>query len=75
MVVGGMAFDYIGNNVYLSNTGSKSIEVHSLTTRQKTIFYFKDVPHHIETVPETGYCISLQSSFINKIIINDSINM
>lgn len=60
MIVGGIAFDYIGNNVYLSNIERKSIEVHSLATKNKTIFSFDDVPLYIETVPEKGYCISLQ---------------
>lgn len=58
MVVGGMAFDYIGNNVYLSNIEQKSIEIHSLTTREKTVLYFDEEPNSIETVPTKGYCIS-----------------
>ncbi|XP_067215016.1 vitellogenin receptor-like isoform X2 [Linepithema humile] len=55
MIVGGMAFDYIGNNVYLSNLKHRSIEVHSLTTKKNTIFYFlSEEPHSIETVPTKG---------------------
>nr|XP_012218610.1 PREDICTED: vitellogenin receptor-like [Linepithema humile] len=54
MIVGGMAFDYIGNNVYLSNLKHRSIEVHSLTTRKKTIFYFEDEPHSMEIMPTKG---------------------
>jgi len=75
MVVGGMAFDYIGNNVYLSNVERKSIEVHSLTTREKTIFYFDEEPYSIETIPTAGYCISLFTITIYKIIINDSVSV
>lgn len=53
-----MAFDYIGNNLYLSNKEDKTIEVHSLTTKTKTVFYFEDQPHNIALAPEEGYDIS-----------------
>lgn len=53
-----MAFDYIGNNLYLSNKEDKSIEVHSLTTKTKTVFYLKDQPYDIALAPEEGYDIS-----------------
>lgn len=57
MIVGGLAFDYIGNNVYLSNLERKSIEVYSLTTKNRTVFYFEEEPHFIQTVPKEGYCV------------------
>ncbi|XP_072743249.1 vitellogenin receptor isoform X2 [Anoplolepis gracilipes] len=53
-ILGGMAFDYIGNNLYLSNKEDKSIEVHSLTTKAKTVFYFEDQPSDIAVVSEEG---------------------
>ncbi|XP_012218709.2 vitellogenin receptor-like [Linepithema humile] len=71
MVVGGMAFDYIGNNVYLSNIEHKTIEVHSLTTREKTIFYFNEEPHSIETVPTKGI---MYVRFKNGAIFHDRLD-
>ncbi|XP_012350206.1 vitellogenin receptor isoform X1 [Apis florea] len=53
-ILGGMDFDYIGNNVYLSDVKHKTIEVHSLNSKEKTIFYFKDEPYDIALVPEEG---------------------
>ncbi|XP_029163122.1 LOW QUALITY PROTEIN: vitellogenin receptor [Nylanderia fulva] len=53
-ILGGMAFDYIGNNLYLSNKEDRTVEVHSLTTMSKTIFYFKDQPCDIALIPEEG---------------------
>ncbi|XP_053978841.1 vitellogenin receptor isoform X2 [Hylaeus volcanicus] len=51
-ILGGMDFDYIGNNLYLSDIKQKTIQVHSLTTNQKTVFYFQDEPYDIALVPE-----------------------
>ncbi|XP_015434155.1 PREDICTED: vitellogenin receptor [Dufourea novaeangliae] len=51
-ILGGMDFDYIGNNLYLSDIKQKTIEVHSLSTKEKTIFYFYEEPHAIALVPE-----------------------
>lgn len=56
-IIGGMAFDHIGNNLYLSDIEHKTIEVHSLTTMSKTIFYFGEQPCDIALVPEEGYGI------------------
>lgn len=53
-ILGGIDFDYIGNNVYLSDVKHKTIEVHSLNSKEKTIFYFKDEPYDIALVPEEG---------------------
>lgn len=53
-ILGGMAFDHIGNNLYLSNIVDKTIEVYSFTTAAKTIFYFEDSPYDIVVVPEEG---------------------
>lgn len=54
-ILGGMEFDHFGNNLYLSNIGEETIEVHSLTTAAKTIFYFGEQPYDIVLVPEEGY--------------------
>lgn len=51
-MVGGMDFDYMGNNLYLSDIRHKTIEVHSMNTKQKTVFYFKEEPRDIVLVPE-----------------------
>ena len=53
-VVESMAFDYLGNNLYKSNTVYKKIEVHSLTTGEKTEFSFTESPYDIAVVPEEG---------------------
>ncbi|XP_032678626.1 vitellogenin receptor-like [Odontomachus brunneus] len=52
--LGGMAFDYVGNNLYLTNIEENTIEVHSLTTKTKKIFYFEDQPYNIALTPEEG---------------------
>ncbi|XP_032678624.1 vitellogenin receptor-like [Odontomachus brunneus] len=52
--LGGMAFDYVGNNLYLTNIEEKTIEVHSLTTKTKKIFYFEEQPYNIALAPEEG---------------------
>ncbi|KOC62359.1 Vitellogenin receptor [Habropoda laboriosa] len=51
-LLGGMDFDYIGNNLYLLDVKHKTIEVHSLNTSEKTTFYFQDEPHGIALIPE-----------------------
>lgn len=53
-ILGGMAFDHIGNNLYLSNKEDRTIEVHSLTTKTKTVFYFEDQPCDIALASEEG---------------------
>ncbi|KAG7204450.1 hypothetical protein KM043_004885 [Ampulex compressa] len=53
-VLGGMDYDYIGNNLYFSDMEHKTIEVHSSTTNASTIFYFQDEPLDIAVVPEKG---------------------
>ncbi|CAL7944547.1 unnamed protein product [Xylocopa violacea] len=53
-VLGGMDFDYIGNNLYLSDVKHKTIEIYSLTTEEKTVFYFQEEPHDIALIPEEG---------------------
>nr|XP_031843623.1 vitellogenin receptor-like [Nomia melanderi] len=53
-LLGGMDFDYIGNNLYLSDVNHKTIEVHSLSTKEKTVFYFQEEPHAIALIPEEG---------------------
>lgn len=58
-ILGGMAFDHIGNNLYLLNEEDRTVEVHSLTTMTKTVFYFKDQPCEIALAPEEGYGVSL----------------
>ncbi|XP_025075482.1 LOW QUALITY PROTEIN: vitellogenin receptor [Pogonomyrmex barbatus] len=51
-IIEAIAFDHIGNNLYLSNALEKSIEVHSMTTMQKTVLYFQESPYEIMLVPE-----------------------
>ncbi|XP_031780788.1 vitellogenin receptor isoform X1 [Nasonia vitripennis] len=53
-IVESMAFDYFGNNLYKSNTIHKKIEVHSLTTGEKTEFSYTENPYDIALVPEEG---------------------
>nr|XP_034189705.1 vitellogenin receptor isoform X1 [Osmia lignaria] len=53
-VLGGMDFDYIGNNLYLSDEKYKTIEVYSMSTLEKTIFYYEEEPHDIALAPEEG---------------------
>lgn len=53
-ILGGIDFDYIGNNLYISDVIHKTIEVHSLNTHEKTVFYFQDEPYDIALVPEEG---------------------
>lgn len=67
-ILGGMAFDYIGNNLYLSNNKDKTVEIYSLTTMSKTVFYFKDQPYNIALIPEEGYGVSLSILIIRLII-------
>ncbi|XP_067215014.1 vitellogenin receptor-like [Linepithema humile] len=78
MIVGGMAFDYIGNNVYLSNLKHRSIEVHSLTTRKKTIFYFEDEPHSMEIMPTKGIMYVLFKRniyyFVHEVLMKMTLN-
>nr|XP_012143749.1 PREDICTED: vitellogenin receptor [Megachile rotundata] len=53
-ILGGMDYDYVGNNLYFSDIKQKTIEVHSMHTVQKTIFYFQEEPHDIALAPEEG---------------------
>lgn len=53
-LLGGMDFDFIGNNLYWTDMQHKSIEVHSLDTKGKTVFYFYEEPHDIVLAPTEG---------------------
>lgn len=53
-LVQGMAVDYIGNNLITSCEEKRTIEVTSMTTWKKTVFYFKDIPKSVAVVPELG---------------------
>ena len=53
-VLGGIDFDYIGNNLYFSDMIHDTIEVHSLSTNKTTVFYFQEEPRDIALVPEEG---------------------
>lgn len=65
----GIAFDYIRNNLYLTNSRNASIEVYNVKTLAMTTFYFKDnIPDYITLVPEERYGIKL----INYYLRNDS---
>lgn len=52
-----IAFDYFGNNLYKSDPVHKKIDVHSLTTGEKTEFSFTSSPYDLVVVPEEGYVI------------------
>lgn len=54
-ILGGLAFDDIGNNLYLSDIEQKTIEIHSLSTTTSTTFYLEEQPYDIALVPEKGY--------------------
>ncbi|KAK2588774.1 hypothetical protein KPH14_001654 [Odynerus spinipes] len=53
-MLGGMDFDFVGNNLYWTDMQHKSIEVHSLDTNSKTVFYFYEEPHDIVLIPAEG---------------------
>ncbi|XP_032691228.1 vitellogenin receptor-like isoform X2 [Odontomachus brunneus] len=53
-ILGGLAFDDIGNNLYLSDIEQKTIEIHSLSTTTSTTFYLEEQPYDIALVPEKG---------------------
>ncbi|XP_078048816.1 putative vitellogenin receptor yl [Augochlora pura] len=52
--LGGMDFDHIGNNIYLSDINRRTIVIHSLNTNEKTVLFFEEEPHGIALVPEEG---------------------
>lgn len=68
--IGGIAFDHIGNNLYISNMANRSIEVYNIRTLAMTAFYFQDIPYSIALVPEERYSVELIILIINKMIIN-----
>ncbi|XP_025153783.1 vitellogenin receptor isoform X2 [Harpegnathos saltator] len=53
-ILGGMAFDDIGNNLYLSDIEQRTIEVHSLSSTANTTFYFEEQLYDIALVSEEG---------------------
>lgn len=53
-ILGGMDFDYIGNNLYLTDVKERTIEVYNLNNNEKTIFYFQEEPYDIALIPEEG---------------------
>ncbi|XP_011501063.1 PREDICTED: vitellogenin receptor [Ceratosolen solmsi marchali] len=73
-VIKNMAFDYFGNNLYISNTEHKKIEVHSLTTGEETDFFFTEHPYDIILVPEDGIMFvvfgELKNLHIDKVQMN-----
>lgn len=52
--MGGMDFDYAGNNLYWSNTEFNAIEIYSMNTQSKFEIPFIDQPYEIALVPEKG---------------------
>ncbi|XP_011705926.1 PREDICTED: vitellogenin receptor-like, partial [Wasmannia auropunctata] len=49
----GIAFDYIGNNLYMTNAHNNTIMVRNMKTEAMTEFYFKDLtPQYVTLVPE-----------------------
>lgn len=53
-IVESIAFDHLGNNLYKSNTIQKKIDVHSLTTGEKTEFSYTENPYDLIVAPEEG---------------------
>lgn len=68
--VGGVAYDHIGNNLYVSNLRNKSIEVHNLKILAMTAFYFQDYAYSITLVPEERYGVEFIPLIIYEMIIN-----
>jgi len=65
-----MAFDHVGNNLYMTNKPSSSINVYNVKTLAMTVFYFKEyVPYYITLVPEERYGVELITIIIYKIVI------
>ncbi|XP_077255886.1 putative vitellogenin receptor yl [Temnothorax americanus] len=60
-----VAFDYIGNNLYTSNTRNNSIEVYNIKTLAMTVFhyYFQDRPLSIALAPEESKMFVLFVTF------------
>ncbi|XP_043473128.1 vitellogenin receptor-like isoform X2 [Leptopilina heterotoma] len=52
--IGGMDFDYAGNNLYWSNTEFNVIEIYSMRTKSRSEIPFINQPHEIALVPEKG---------------------
>ena len=52
--MGGMDFDYGGNNLYWSNTDLNTIEIYSMKTRSKLEIPFMKKPYEIALVPHQG---------------------
>lgn len=51
-----MAFDHIGNNLYMINRPGSSIMVYNVKTLAMTVFYFVEhIPYYITLVPEKRY--------------------
>ncbi|XP_028982602.1 vitellogenin receptor-like [Diachasma alloeum] len=51
-IIGGVAFDYIGNNLYSADVQQKRIEIMSLSTLERTYFPFSEEPRSILLIPE-----------------------
>ncbi|XP_033323602.2 vitellogenin receptor [Megalopta genalis] len=54
VALGGMDFDYVGNNIYMSDTSRRMIVIYNLNTNEKTVLFFEEEPHAIALVPEEG---------------------
>lgn len=52
--VGGLGYDYIGNNIYWTDTYRSSIEIYNADSRRQVSFYFDDEPRNVLLVPEMG---------------------
>ncbi|XP_020287801.1 vitellogenin receptor [Pseudomyrmex gracilis] len=79
-LIQGMTVDHIGNNLIISHEEKRTIEVISMTTWKKTVFYFKDIPKSVAVVPELGWMFvvftmrndgSYNSSYIERVRINN----
>ncbi|XP_015126731.1 vitellogenin receptor [Diachasma alloeum] len=51
-VIGGLAFDHLGNNLYWSDIERKTIIVRSLSTSSETLLHFPEQPTTVLLIPE-----------------------
>lgn len=72
-IIKGIAFDHIGNNLYVTNTMDKSIKVHNVKTQAMTVFYFKDSTYSIALAPEERYGVELITLIVYEMIIKCSL--
>ncbi|XP_051173151.1 vitellogenin receptor-like isoform X2 [Leptopilina boulardi] len=67
--IGGMDFDYAGNNLYLSNMEFNAIEIYSMKTQSRLEIPFVDQPHEIALVPEEGIMFVVFQTKMKKYVL------